>query len=281
MTEQESQKLSEVSETMLITLYLRAMESQRPDALIKDEKAVELVSQMNYDFSWTKRVPMSEVNKVTIILRNWEFDRYVRDFLRHFPEAVVVHIGCGLDTRFERVDNGHVHWYDLDLPEVIQLRKELIGTEAGRYHLLVCSVFDNQWLEVLSVHKCPFLFVAEGVSMYFDEGQVRRLFFLLRDNFPGAELVFDAFSPFHIWRSNLQIRFTKISDRFPRLCWGLWNGHEVESWGEGILLLDDWGYLDSSEPRLSFYRYIRHFPIAAKAGRIYHYRLGRTDQNKG
>jgi O-methyltransferase involved in polyketide biosynthesis len=280
MTEQGSQKLTEVSETMLITLYLRAMESQRPDALIKDEKAVQLVSQMNYDFNWTKRVPMNEVNKVTIILRNREFDRYVRDFLSHYPEAVVVHIGCGLDTRFERVDNGRVHWYDLDLPEVIKLRMELIGTEAGRYHLLNYSVFDKRWLEVVSVHKCPFMFIAEGVSMYFEEAQVKRLIFLIRDNFPGAELVFDAFSPFHIWRSNLRVRFAKISDRFPRLRWGLWDGREVERWGEGILLLDNWGYLDSPEPRLSFYRWMRYFPLVAKAGRIYHYRLGRTPLGK-
>ena len=277
---QVSQDLSGVSETMLITLYLRAMESQRPDALIKDEKAVEIVSRIIYDFNWTKRVPMSEVNKVTIILRNREFDRYVRAFLSKNPEAVVVHIGCGLDTRYERVDNGLVYWYDLDLPEVIKLRKELIGTEEGRYHLLSCSVFDDQWLDVVSVHKCPFLFIAEGVSMYFEEGQVRRIVILLRDNFPGAELVFDAFSPFHIWRSNLQIRIAKISDRFPHLYWGLWDGHEVEGWGEGIHLIDDWGYLDSPEPRLSFYRWARHIPLAAKAGRIYHFQLGEVGQKK-
>jgi len=61
------------------------------------------------------------------LLRNREFDRYAQDFLRCHPEAVVVHIGCGLDSRFERVDNGQVEWYDLDLPHVIELRRKLIG----------------------------------------------------------------------------------------------------------------------------------------------------------
>jgi len=275
MSETNYQSLSGVAETMLITLYLRAMESQRPDALVKDEKAVALVMQMSYDFAQVMQVPMSEVNKVTIILRNREFDRYARDFMLQQPEAVVVHIGCGLDTRFERVDNGLVEWYDLDLPDVIELRRKLIGDEGGRYHLLACSVLDETWLNSVSVHRQrPFLFLAEGVSMYLEEAQVKALVLMLRDHFPGAELVFDAFSPFHIWRSNLQISIAGLSARFPRLRWGLWRGQEIESWGDGIRLLDEWGYLDSSEPRLSFYRWARHIPLAARAGRIYHFQLG-------
>lgn len=106
MSEIANQTLSDVSETLLIALYPRAMESQRPDALIKDEKAVALVARMSYDFDRIRQIPLSEANKVVIILRNREFDRYARDFLARHPQAVVVHIGCGLDSRFERVDNG-------------------------------------------------------------------------------------------------------------------------------------------------------------------------------
>ena len=149
MTETTKPNLSGVTETLLITLYLRAMESQRPDALIVDEKAVELVTRMSYDFDRIRRIPLSEANKLVIILRNREFDRYARDFLARHPQAVVVHIGCGFDTRFERVDNGQVEWYDLDLPDVIELRRKLIGDEAGRYHLLGCSVLDNAWLDTV------------------------------------------------------------------------------------------------------------------------------------
>ena len=97
MSEIKSQTLSGVAETSLITLYLRAMETQRPDALIKDEKAMELVTRMGHDFDRIRQIPMKEVNKVVPLLRNREFDRYAQDFLRRHPEAVVVHIGCGLD----------------------------------------------------------------------------------------------------------------------------------------------------------------------------------------
>ena len=117
VSEIKSQALNSVSETLLVTLYLRAMESQRPDALIKDEKSVALVAQMSrdrcYNFSRIRLLHLNEANKMVIILRNREFDRYAQDFLRRHPEAVVVHIGCGLDTRFERIcseqaDNGQV-----------------------------------------------------------------------------------------------------------------------------------------------------------------------------
>ncbi len=104
--------LSGVAETLLITLYIRALESQRPDALLKDEKAVALLEKIRdaglYDFSRMSSLRLSEANKLVIVLRNREFDRCARDFLANHSQAVVVHIGCGLDTRFERVDDGRV-----------------------------------------------------------------------------------------------------------------------------------------------------------------------------
>src|SRR5512136_2454258 len=195
MSETPHQDLSGVAETLLMTLYIRAMESQRPGALIKDEKAVALVTKMSYDFDRVRQVQMDEDDKVTVILRNLEFDRYARDFLVRRPEAAVVHIGCGLDSRFERVDNGQVEWYDLDLPEVIDLRRKLIGNEGERYHLLGCSVLDDAWLEAVSAQRQrQFLFLAETVLVFLEEAQARSLVLTLRDHFPGAEMVFDGWT---------------------------------------------------------------------------------------
>ncbi|MCX6030047.1 MAG: class I SAM-dependent methyltransferase [Chloroflexi bacterium] len=274
MSETTNQNLSGVAETLLMTLYIRAMESQRPDAMIKDEKAVALVTQMSYDFDRVKQIKMDEDDKVTVILRNLEFDRYARDFLTRHPEAVVVHIGCGLDSRFERVDNGQVEWYDLDLPDVIELRRKFIGGEGKRYHLLGCSAFHSAWLDAVSAHRqCPFLFLAEGVLMYFEEAQVKSLVLMLRDHFPGAELVIDAFSPYSVWANNLRLSITKFGVRYH---WGLKHGQEIESWGDGIHLLDEWGYFDRPEPRLDHIRWMRHIPLLARVLRIYHYRLGKA-----
>ena len=272
MSENVNLNLSGVPETLLMTLYIRAMESQRPDALIKDEKAVALVTQMSYDFGRIRQIKMDEDDKVTVILRNLEFDRYGRDFLARHPEAVVVHIGCGLDARFERVDNGQVEWYDLDLPEVIELRRKLIGSERERYHLLGCSAFDSAWLDSMRAYRQrPFFFMAEGVLMYFEEAQVKSLVLMLRDHFPGAELVIDAFSPFLIRANNLRLSITKFGARYH---WGLWRGQEIEGWGDGIHLLDEWGYFDRPEPRLDHIRWMRHIPLLARVLRIYHFQLG-------
>jgi O-methyltransferase involved in polyketide biosynthesis len=97
-----------------MTLYARARESQRPDAMIRDERAVEMVNQLAGDFS---RLRMQRHDEIAVIMRMRKFDSHVHSFLARNPEGVVVHIGCGLDTRFERLDNGRVEWFDLDLPD--------------------------------------------------------------------------------------------------------------------------------------------------------------------
>ena len=274
MSETTNLDLSGVAETLLLPLYIRAMESQRPDALLKDDKAVALIRQMNYDSSWIAQMRVDEADKVGLILRNREFDRYARDFLSRYPEAVVVHIGCGLDSRFERVDNGQVEWYDLDLPEVIELRRRLIGSEGARYHFLAYSAFDSAWLNTVSVHHPRhFLFLAEGVLMYFEEAQVKLLVLMLRDHFPGAELVIDAFSPFLIRANNLRLSITKFGARYH---WGLKRGQEIEGWGNGIRLLDEWGFFDDPTPRLDHIRWMRRIPLLARALRIYDFQLGKA-----
>jgi O-methyltransferase involved in polyketide biosynthesis len=272
MPEITFQDLSGVAETLLIPLCIRAVESQRSDALIKDEKAVAMVRQMDQDFLRNKLAKIDEETQAAIVLRNREFDRHARDFLARYPEAVAIHIGCGLDARFERVDNGRAEWYDLDLPEVIELRRKFIGGEGARYHLLAYSVLDSTWLDAVSAHRQrPFLFLAEGVLMYLDKAQVKSLVLTLREHFPGAELVFDAFSPYTVWANNLRLSLTKFGARYR---WGLKRGREIESWGDGIHLLDEWFPFSRPEPRLAHIRWMRHIPLFARVMGIFHYRLG-------
>jgi O-methyltransferase involved in polyketide biosynthesis len=157
MTEKISPSLTGVPETLLIPLYHRAQETQRPDAMLKDDMAVEIVRKLDFDPSHFK---LQQHDIVAIVLRVREFDRFARDFLAAHADGIVLHIGCGLDTRFERVDNGNVEWFDLDLPDVIGLRRKLIRDEGGRYHLLACSVFDPTWIEKASaLRPRPFLFI--------------------------------------------------------------------------------------------------------------------------
>jgi O-methyltransferase involved in polyketide biosynthesis len=301
MPEKILQTLQGVSETLLIPLYIRARESQRPDGLISDEQAVRMVSQIEYDFSHLK---LQRHDEIALIVRTNKFDSHVRDFLKRNPESVVVHIGCGLDTRFERVDNGQVEWFDLDLPEVMRLRQKLIHSECSHYHALAASVLEDSWLDEVSRFKPrPFMFMAEGVLPYFEEAQVKSLFLKLGEHFPGCELVCEAHTPFGNWANNLHLAYVKSP---ARMHWSLKGGKEVENWGgpsislrtspsislrtnpatalrtdslasprEGsIRLLDEWYYYDDEDSPLKAYRWMRLIQPIAKSSGIFHYHLG-------
>lgn len=257
-----------IAETMLIALYARAVETQRPDALLRDEQAVELVERIDYDYF---RLKLNAGDQAETMLRVREFDRFTRDFLSRRAPAGVVHIGCGLDTRFSRVDDGNTLWFDLDLPEVIGLRRELIA-ESPRCRMLACSVFDPAWLEALRPYpERAFLFIAEGVFPYFDSASVKNLFLFLGEHFPGCELVCDGMTPFMIGLHNLKLSVSKLN---ARLHWGLAHPRDPETWAPGIRLLEAWYYFDRPEPRIERDRWMRHFAPFGKGVGIFHYRLG-------
>jgi O-methyltransferase involved in polyketide biosynthesis len=268
MTEKTIKNIQGVSETMLITLYARALESRRADGLIRDDKAVEIVRGIDYDW---ERLRLHGHDEVAVILREREFDRFTTEFMQKFPDGIVVHIGCGLDTRFLRVDNGVVEWFDLDLPDVIELRKKLIHEENSRYHLMSCSVFDFDWMDNLKGGQNPVLFIAEGVFPYFEETRLKGLFRELHNCFPGCEVVCDAHTSLVIWLDNIHLAFSKVD---ARLHWKLKQGKDVDSWGDEFRLLEEWFFFDDPEPRLGAAKWIRHFPWLAKSTGIFHYQLG-------
>jgi len=273
MPEAKSPNLSGVAETLLITLYIRALESQRPDALVRDERAESIVRQLDLETLQKTLALTDGFSRVAVILKGREFDRFTQDFLSCHPNAVVIHIGCGLDTRFERLDNGQVEWYELDLPDVIDLRRELVGGEGERHHLLACSVLDSAWLETVSAHQQrPFLFLAEGVFMCFKEAHVKSLVLTLREHFPGAELVFDAFSPIMRWEHNVRVTRTRVG---AYLQWALKHGRNLEQWGSGIRLLDERFPFQYPDPRMRRAFQMRLFPFLATAVGVFHYQLGR------
>jgi O-methyltransferase involved in polyketide biosynthesis len=262
---------------MLVTLYARALESRRPDALIRDPRAEELVARIDYDFA---RFQIDADDQVVPGLRLQQLDRIVRAFMAVHPDGVVVHIGCGLDTRFDRVDNGQVLWYDLDLPPVIEMRRKLLE-ETPRYKMIASSALDLAWLDRVDVHPGkPFLFIAEGVLMYFFEAEVRRLVLALRERSPGAELAFDAAWPLLMWLYNLGFRLKHLD---ARLRWSLRPYDALEAWAPGIQLLEVWNLTSLKEfpsRRKRLRTLVRLFPSLGKMGAILHYRLGGSSRTE-
>ena len=141
-------KLTEVKETLLIPLYSKAAETKKDNPIIIDQKAVEIISKIDYDHAALK-IPMK--THITICMRAKQFDNYVKKFLMSEPRSNVINLGCGLDSRFDRVDNGMVEWYDLDFPEVIQLRSSFYK-ETNRYHLIPSSVTDYNWINQIILY---------------------------------------------------------------------------------------------------------------------------------
>jgi O-methyltransferase involved in polyketide biosynthesis len=271
MTTHLSSPLNSTCASLLLPLFIRAQETQRPNPILKDEWAVEMVGKLHFDNAQFAQAKVSEEVQVSILLRNRQFDRIARDFLHRNPGSIVVYLGCGLDARFERLDNQQVEWFDLDLPEVIQLRRELMGTESCRYHLLACSVLDLTWMDqVIMPPSPPTLILAEGLLMFFTEPQVKQLVLAIKQRFPGAELVFDAFSPFYAWGNNRRVSKTGVG---ALVGWSLKDPHLLEGWSAGIRLVSTWYPFLQDEPRLSHLRWVRHFPILAKTTGIFHYNL--------
>lgn len=269
MTDKVHQSLSGVPQTLLMTLLVRARETQRPNGVFRDEKAVEIVNRMEADFS---KLVMQRHDEIAVIVRMGKFDKHVRGFLARHPDGVVVHFGCGLDTRYERIGNEQVEWFDLDVPEVMELRERLIAKSAPHYHTIAASIFDPGWFSILEPFRArPILFIGEGVLPYFDTDQVRGLFLGLGEQFPGCELVCDAHSPFVIWADNIHLALARVK---ARLGWKLKDPHDVEGWGPGFRLLEAWDYSAQDELLMKYFRWMRLFPGLARSSGIYRYQLG-------
>lgn len=260
--------LDPVAQTLIIPLASRAWESQRDDALLRDPAAVALLSHFEGDIA--KLVSLNAIEQASIVVRNRQFDRYAQAFLKNNPDGVVVDIGCGLDTRFERLDNGQMTWLGLDLPEVIGLRKKLLP-EQPRCQVLACSALDFRWMEAVSAEARPVYFLSEGVLPYFEETEVKRLFLALVERFPGSEIVFDGLSPLSVFVHQITTPFLRKSG--VHLGWAIRDNRSLEVWGP-LKMLSEWFYYEAHEPRLGWFNSLKYIPPMGKMNSILRYRLG-------
>lgn len=177
-------RLDGVPETALITLYNRASEAQRPGGLIDDPLAVSLLAAVDYPFA--ERFGRPDLSHV---LRAVAFDRWIRGFLAGHPRGTVIALGDGLETQLWRVDNGAVRWISVDLPEMIELRRQLLPAHP-RNQLVPCSALDPGWTG-LAGPGTQALIVAQGLLMYFTHPQVDGFFDMVAEHCRGAAVLFD------------------------------------------------------------------------------------------
>ncbi len=258
--------LPPVARTLFIPLACRAGEAKRADAILRDPAAARVFAQFEDGSSVLKG--LMDHDRVAIVMRARHFDEIARVFLAHQPEALVVDIGCGLDTRFERLDNDRMTWLGLDLPPVISLRRRFLP-DGGRNRTLPGSMLDPDWMDEIARLRKPVIFLAEGVFPYFPEEQVRLVVHRLAERFPAGEIVFDTLSSFSLRMHNRTSGALRAADA--RLAWAVDDPRSLENWG--LTLIEQWGYFDRYEPRLGVTNLFRFIPAIAGANRIVHYRL--------
>lgn len=264
--------LTREKETLLIPLFGKAKESMKDRPILVDRKAVEIVSRIDYDFSLLK---IPEKTNVMMCLRAKLIDNFVKGFLEKERESAALHLGCGLDSRCDRVGNSSVEWYDVDFEEVIDIRR-LFYEETERYHLIGSSVTESGWLKEIPTGKNQYIVIAEGLFMYLREDEIKTLIGRLRDSIGAYTLVFDAFSTYTAKKVR---NHPSIKKTGAVIKWGIDDPGELAKWGVGIEFIKE-EYFTSNEEmdklgtgmRLAF-KTANIFPFVKKAQRLLIYRV--------
>jgi O-methyltransferase involved in polyketide biosynthesis len=224
--------------TNLVTLYLRAYESRSRHPILGDNAAAEAVDRIDYDFKRIHRTSLPASNQYLVALRAKQLDDWCADFLQRHPDAVVLHLGCGLDGRaFRLALPTSVLWFDVDQPSVIELRRRLYD-DTEFYRMIGSSVTDPQWLDQIPTGR-PTLVVAEGLLMYLPESDVRRLLLRLTDRFGCGELLFDTVSALAPLVSKV---FTKGITK-----WGIRDVRALQTWNPRLRCVEQTAVLAGYE----------------------------------
>jgi O-methyltransferase involved in polyketide biosynthesis len=236
-----------VPETMIITLWAKAEESKKDYPIIWDEKAKEVIKNIDYDFS---KFQSSWRSQVGVCIRSKLMDTRLHKFLAENPEACVINLGAGLDTRLSRINNFKGTWYNIDLPEGISLREQFLS-ENENVENISSSALKEDWIKQIQINHKQVFIIAEGLLMYFDENQVRSIFNMLANSFPGAEMIFDVIPPFLVGKGKMHDS-VKSMDTNVEFKWGEKDIRVIEKWNKRIKVKDSWSLFNYEKEKWGF-----------------------------
>ena len=271
MAEIEKASLTGAQQTALIGLYAKALDSRRPDSILCDREADQALQRVDCDFTALR---LRRRDQISAAVRAKAYDRWGQCFIDAHPECVVLHLGCGLDTRVYRVNPpATVDWYDIDLPEVVRLRRRLFTPRAG-LHTIAASVTDPRLLDPIAADK-PVLVVAEGLTPYLRAADGVAMLRRITERFPGGELVFDGYSTVGV--RGLQ-RYPAVKASGAQLHWSINDPHDLEKTVPGLIFDCEswyWGPVEIKQHYSRLYRRLMpilfHITPIRRLGRALYY----------
>ena len=241
-------ELGEIQKTLIFPLWGRAYETGKKNPMLKDAKAVEIINSLDYDFTGLAS-KMNPISQLAWIARSIHIDRTVTEFIKKNPDATIVNIGCGMDTTFDRIDNGKILWYDLDMEDAIRLRK-IFFNETDRRKFIPSSFLDIDWFRQIPKPGHIF-FISAGVFYYFEEIQIRNFFKSLADNFTNSQLIFDMATVSGVKISNKKVIESGGLGSGSFLKWGIDSARTIEKWDERYEIIDEYNMFRGMKKNLS------------------------------
>ena len=230
--------LSPVEKTLFIPLFGKAIENKKKNPILIDKKALEIIENIDINIDTLK----NGIGNIFFCLRARIIDNFLNNILESSRENIVLHLGCGLDSRCNRIDINNIDWYDIDFEDVIEIRKKYYK-ETKNYHLLATSILEKEWLEKIPKKKNNYIVVSEGVFQYLEEEQIKELIQTIKKYIGKYTLIFDTINKFSL---KLSGNDKSVKNSGVKLHFGIDNGYEIQKWNDNIKLIKE-HYLSFSE----------------------------------
>ena len=244
--------LSQVSRTAILTLIGHAVESERRQSVLQDPMAVLTLERLlsiasEEEKRWIIKHKRSnegiQARETKALARRVKaFDNVINRFIADHPKCTVINLACGFDTRYWRIENAKCKYIELDLPGVIELKKEILKDHL-EYEMIGCSALDNSWIDKVIVNgNTDFLLLAEGLFMWFPPQEAARLLRDIGERFDRSQLVLDMVP--EIYTKGLGKQFIRLHSKID---WGLdvsWDfgikdSHDLEAYGNGLKVIGE------------------------------------------
>lgn len=266
--------LSAVSETALITLKARVLESEKKEPVIEDTVALECFNRLQSlmpievrNRLLNRELPLTLTRYVS--LRARRYDMYTKRFLRKYVDGLVVSLGCGFDTRYWRISKEPWKYIEIDLPNVIEAKKKVLG-DIVTYTMIGCSVLQEDWIEqVLSIQKERVLFLAEGLFMYLPKDGVISLFKRLAKLFAKSEIVFEVVNEKYtkgLWKKIVASKMSTLGTQAgSSYDFGVRGAKDIEAYGNNIKVAEEWSYFEDADIKPTVLRLFRNVKLFTRS----------------